>query len=300
MKFMNVATDGDKDLQTLIEVMIGNMLTGKNFAASIFILGYAPRSGKSTILNFIERIVGPENVGGLEFERFSDKFSLSSITNAKYNVCADVNPKITPKATASLKRISGNDTLVIEEKTKQAYSSHLNLPLVFSTNTQIDFGKMDGGLLRRIVAIPFNRSVDDQTEIPDLLEFLMLERDYIMSRCVNKFGKSLKASCLPYSQKSIDAKEEWVQDSIQNKIPISVSKFVAKKVEITRDDNDTVSSKELYSHYLEYCDKKDLEPLVYSVFCREFKGNYQIKDVKKRCKEENKKIHHACGVKLLN
>lgn len=300
MEFMAFATGNDKELQTLIECMVGNILTGRCFASAVYILGFAPRSGKSTLINLLEKVIGPENIGGLEFVRFGDSFSLSSIVNKKCNVCADVDPKMTSKAVSMIKRMSGDDTVAIEEKGKTAYAMHLNIPLIFSTNAPIDFAQVDGGLHRRIVAIPFDYSVDDTSADPQLLEFLTREKDYIMSRCINKYRKALIATHLPICDRSERAKQEWVDMSGKQNLEISVMRFVNEMLDITGDDTDAISSQNLHKSYVKFCEKEKLDALCLNIFCREIKGKHGVHDKKRHCKTSGTKIHFGVGVRFKN
>lgn len=298
IKFMETLTNGDKELQELIECIVANLLTGKNFDESLITCGYAAASGKTSFLNFCEKVAGAENVSAIPLAMFGGRFSLADAGTALYNVDADAESNINRSGGANLKKAIGDDRLVIESKGKDIYTARINFPIISATNKPLNFKDLDDGIIRRLLAVPCEHTVAKEDRNPDLVNCLYKERDYIISRCINKFSKALEVGHFPKCKRSEEVKREWIDASRQSGIPSSIREFVEEELEFT-DESEAISSSDIYSAYIKYCGEECLA-ITYEVFSRYLKSNYPVVDKKRKCKKTGKKIHFAVGVAFKN
>ena len=173
------------------------------------------------------------------------------------------NGKLSASAVSRLKSITGQDSIVIEEKYQRSENTVSNLRFLFGTNYPVTLPKEDDeeSFWERLIVIPFLRSVPQSELDVGLLDDLLDEKDDIVSLCLKNLNTFIRNNHrFSYCQKSEEVKRSW------RKLEISTASFYYfwnDCVEVTGDSQDTVYSSTLHSAYLNYCTKNELEAVSY-------------------------------------
>lgn len=151
-----ISTLYDKEERRKIEWAIGAVITGESKYIQKFLVFYGdPGSGKSTILNIIEKL----------FEGYYAVFdakALGSSNNAFALEAFRTNPLVAIQHDGDLSRIEDNtrlnslvshEEMTINEKFKATYTSRFNAFLFLGTNKPVKITDGKSGLIRRLIDV---------------------------------------------------------------------------------------------------------------------------------------------------
>ena len=151
-----ISTLYDEEERRKIEWAIGAVITGESKYIQKFLVFYGdPGSGKSTILNIIEKL----------FEGYYAVFdakALGSSNNAFALEAFRTNPLVAIQHDGDLSRIEDNtrlnslvshEEMTINEKFKATYTSRFNAFLFLGTNKPVKITDGKSGLIRRLIDV---------------------------------------------------------------------------------------------------------------------------------------------------
>ncbi len=265
LKFLNDAAMGDSEIVKLTLEVMGYLLSSLNTAKKFFVIGTAGNSGKSTLALLLKYLIGEEFVTSITPNNLSDRFALGSTRGKILNLAMDIaHGKLSASAVSRLKSITGQDSIVIEEKYQRSENTISNLRFLFGTNYPVTLPQEDdeNSFWERMVVIPFCRSVPPSEIDVDLLDDLLDEKDDIVSLCLKNLNTFIKNNHrFSYCQKSEEVKRSW------RKVEVSTASFYYfwnEKIEVTGNPQNSVYASTLHSEYLEYCTNNGLDAVPYS------------------------------------
>lgn len=151
-----ISTLYDPDERAKIEWCIGAIVSGDSKKIQKFAVFYgAPGTGKSTILNIVEKL----------FTGYTSTFEakeLASSSNAFATEMFKTNPLVAIQHEGDLSRIEDNaklnsivshEEMVINEKNKSLYSTRINAFLMMGTNKPVRITDAKSGIIRRLIDI---------------------------------------------------------------------------------------------------------------------------------------------------
>lgn len=185
-----VGTLYDETERFKIEWAIGAIVSGASKSLQKFFVFYGgPGTGKSTILNIIQRL----------FEDYATTFKAKDLT-AKTNTFAleafRSNPLVSIEHDGDLSRIEDNTTLnslvshepmLVNEKYKSNYTSRFWTLLFIGTNKPVKITDSKSGLLRRLVDIHPNERKLEFNEYNILMNRVEFELGGIVEHCLNVY-----------------------------------------------------------------------------------------------------------------
>lgn len=227
--------------ETLQEIM-GYACSKYVQAEKFFILRGASRTGKSTVINILQEIIGVENTSNIPLQKIGDRFFIAEGFGKIANLYGDL-PSAPVKDTGTIKSISGQDLITGEKKNKDPFQYKSFAKLIFATNQLPSFiNEGSDAILKRLEFLDFDVQVQDHNIDPFLKEKLLKEKEGIflwalkgLIRLINngfKFTKNLGG--------------EKVKEKFKMKNN-SVMYFVENHCSI--DPNNMMPKKELYAQY---------------------------------------------------
>lgn len=177
-KYINFALPKE-DVVTAQEV-IGYLLSTEMKAQKAFILYGPGNTGKSVLIELIERIIGYDYVSNVPFQDLSTKFSTVRLFGKLLNSYSDL-PQGKIKDTGAFKALVSGDTMHGEDKFEKGFDFKNTARLLFATNKlPSNFIDQTTGFYRRLTIIPFQNVVQDKDVDRDLINKLLEERDGIV------------------------------------------------------------------------------------------------------------------------
>lgn len=177
--------------RTKIEWAIGSIFSGASVdeVQKFYVFFGPPGSGKSTILNIIEKLFEGHTAhfSAFDMARADSQFSLEPFKN---------NPLVAVDQDADLSRIEINknlnsivshDKVLINSKGKNLYEIKPRSTLFVGTNTPIKITDRKSGLFRRLVDIQPSGNVIPEEHYHNLMRQVMFELGAIATHCLNVF-----------------------------------------------------------------------------------------------------------------
>lgn len=169
-----------------IEWAIGSIVNGDSKQLQKFFVFYgAPKTGKSTILNIIEKMFEGYTTAfdAKALGRVSDSFALEPFKN---------NPLIAIQQDGDLSRIEDNtrlnsivshETMLINEKFKSQYVMRFNTLLFMGTNKPVKITDLKSGITRRLIDISPTEKIVPRARYNKLLNDIGYELGAIAYHC---------------------------------------------------------------------------------------------------------------------
>lgn len=159
---------GDENLFELLFEQIGYAMYARTFIIPTISVFYGSgANGKSIVLDLVKDIVGGQNISALSMYDMTNAFSLAQSEGKLLNLSTDssAGPGDTMIATANtaefMKKSSSGEMFAFNPKHGKLHNGYGPRKFMFATNVMLKFGGIDEGLARRIYAIPFNATFQE-------------------------------------------------------------------------------------------------------------------------------------------
>jgi len=154
-RFLNQIMEGDAQRIDIIQEAFGYCLMPSTFLEKFFVLSGVGRNGKSTLLNVLRHMLGPDNVDSLTPEQLGDRYLVARLQSKFANLCADMS-EIQRTQEGMLKSIVSGEPIISDRKYKDAVQIRPRAKLFFAANLLPRFGDTSLGMWRRMILLPFN------------------------------------------------------------------------------------------------------------------------------------------------
>ena len=252
-------TLGDSELKTVLQEIMGYVLTHRMDAQKFFVFWSAGSSGKSTLCDVLVWLAGEENVSTVSLGSLNDKFARSQIEGKILNLATENETK--KVKTALLKQIVGGDVIQIECKGKAPRSYRPHVKCVFAVNNLPQFCENSYVMLRRMLIVPFpalftdNPNTDNPNEfqrIPNFQENLKPELAGIFNFAMEGYKRLRDNNFVFTKSKRID---DIMRNYTQQYSP--VQEFTQEC--LIKANDKKMYKKDLYEKFREWCKDNDLD-----------------------------------------
>lgn len=258
--------DEDKDI---LQLWCGFVLLGDNSVNKIMLFAGDAGSGKSTLIDLFERMLGHDSIATLNIERLNDRFELGSFYERRLLVAKDVSADaLNSQAAYMLKALSG-DSLIKAEIKHQNRRVELRGPfnVAITSNSNL-FIKLEGDAdawQRRLIILKFRKK-------PGLI---------VENKLAEKMFKDEGSAILNWMIKGairaraiLDQKDKFPKTAEQQKrvnellrLSDSVKAFVSE--ELQSDTKGKITTSTLHEAYENYCARNRVLPAPKGSFERE-------------------------------
>lgn len=280
-RFLDEITDGDKILKKRFWFFMAYILSQSVDAKAFFVMGCAPNSGKSVLGHFIEQLYERKYVSQIALNDMHKEFSLAPLVGKAVNISLDLPAsKLNDAAVSRLKQLTGDDSIVINEKYMPQFSYYNRAKFIFATNHPIKLIRDDEAFWNRLIYLPFTKSIEKREQNPDLKYQLMEEKDAIVSRAL-MYGRKLwdnhfEFPSTPYIEQTIRQWRGLVKDD--------VNQFLRECCVIGGDVVETMDR--LYQAYCVYSGSNRISRTDFKCYLENEIG---LTHIKKRVNSENPK-----------
>lgn len=251
----------------IAQELMGDLLIPSTVAEKAFILYGPGRSGKSTFLKVIEKILGKDQISNVALQDLSMRFKASLLLGKLANIYADL-PSKNISDTGIFKTLVSGDTIVAEEKFVKPFPFSNRARLIFSCN-ELPGNYVDrtDGFYRRLIILPFLRQVPENQIDPFLLQKFQQEQDGIVQWALQGLYR-LMANNFQFT-KSESNKTLLAEYRKQSN---NVIWFVEEHCELI--PNEIEYSIVLYQHYKRMCLENGLQPISQTKFNKSLVNDY--------------------------
>lgn len=244
LQFLDETFESDEQRINVLQEAMGYCFCADQVFEKFFVLQGSGRNGKSTVLNVLTYILGPDCVSSLGPRDFQRSTMLGQLYGKLANICGDM-PHRDMATEDLLKSITSGDAIAADRKFREAITFRPRAKLWFATNELPLFADRTQGIWRRLLLIPFLRVVPkDQIDVY-LLEKLQAEAPGILLWALLGLRRLLKQGEFTYSKVCEEAHE------MQRRTNFPILAFLSECTE--RIEGSALSADELWGAYLDWC-----------------------------------------------
>lgn len=247
-----------------IEWAIGAVVSGDSRFIQKFLVFYGPPgSGKSTILNVIQRLFHG-------YTTVFDARELAGNNNAFATSAFKSNPLVAVQHDGDLSRIVDNtklnsivahETMIVNEKYRAPFEARSNAFLFMGTNVPVKISDAKSGIIRRLIDVVPTQQTIEHDVYHALMEKINFELGAIAQHCLNRYilmGKNYYSAYRPT--------EMMLQTDV-------FYNFVESCFDIFKAE-DGITLKRAWILYKEYCGETGIEKILPQYKLREELKNY--------------------------
>jgi P4 family phage/plasmid primase-like protien len=243
-KFLRYAVPDDEDREMLLEY-IGLCCTKDVRQQKMLIISGDGGTGKSTIINLIQKLVGKRNISNVAMSKLQDNFQAIRMMGKLLNSCADLEIDALDDVTM-IKKLIGEDSISDSYKGKDIISFDNYAKLLFSTNElPLVRNEKTEGFYRRLLILTMNEKPKERD--PNLPDKLEKELPYLLHISMQALHRMYERGTILVSSNSIARTAQLRNDS--DTVEAFLSEACVKKSDVK------INRKDLYEKYAEWCDE---------------------------------------------
>jgi P4 family phage/plasmid primase-like protien len=260
--YLDFCMDGDEDCIDLLQEWAGYLLTGSNEYQRFLALEGEGGNGKSVYFAGLTAMLGIPNVSHVAMENFGGRFDLASTIGKAANISGDVG-EIDSMAEGILKMFTGGDVMQFDRKNLPPISVRPTAKLMMSFNGRPRIKDRSQGLWRRMLLVPFNRSIPsdrivrgmdnwrwwlDSGEVPGMLLWAIAGLDRLRSN--GEFTKSEKSMA---AIENYQIEENSARQFLMDEVDWLDADLLQTEKEKPEAQQCGVDCETLYSLYRQWC-----------------------------------------------
>lgn len=242
---------GMEQYECLMRVL-GYCLSSLTKGRKAFVFYGIGRTGKSTILNVIESVIGEGLVSHEPFHTMSNERSKAHYEGKRINISRETSTKVN-RNEESFKSLISCEYITGSEKFERQRDFIATLSFIFAGNTDLEFSNTDDAILDRLVYIMFTHKIPEDEIDLDLEEKLLAEKDVIFSLALDSLKGLIRDK---YDFKMAPIAEEHIKH--RRFLIHSAESFLAEKCKLS--ETGKVSKVTLYDAYIGFCKANALKP----------------------------------------
>lgn len=289
LKFLNKITQENQKVISLIQEMFGYCLTPGNWMQAAFILMGDGNNGKSTLLEILRELLGPDSTSALSLNELDQKFKRSMLRGKLANI-SDEAPTGKEISSDIFKNLVSGGTITAEEKNKPPFTFQNMAKIITAANKPPVLREQTTALHRRLVVIPFEYRITKSERNPHMVAALKRELSGILNWAIEGYHRLKECQAFTECITADDAKMKFIKDSD------SVLMFVDECCE--KKSSAKVSSIIFYKAYKEYCIERGYHPCADNEFGKRLK--LHIKNLNKVRRSNAAREWAYQGIKLTD
>jgi len=235
---------GMEQLECLLRVL-GYCISSLTKGRKAFVFYGIGRTGKSTILNVLEAVIGGGLVSHEPFHTMSGERAKAHYEGKRVNISRETSTKPN-RNEESFKSLISCEFTTGSEKYEKQRDFVATLSFVFAGNSDVDFTFMDDAIIDRLVYIIFNKTIPEEEIDLDLEAKLLAEKDVIFSLALDSLRRLIEDK---YDFKMAPIAEEHIKH--RRYLIHSAESFIAEKCKVSAEGK--VSKVALYAAYMAFC-----------------------------------------------
>lgn len=203
-------------------------------------------TGKSTIINLIQELVGKQNTSNVAMSKLSLNFQAIRMMGKLLNACADLEIDALDDV-STIKKLIGEDAMSDSYKGKDVISFDNYAKLLFSTNElPVVRNEKTEGFFRRLLVLTMNNKPDHRD--PRYYDKLKAEIPYLLHLAMDALARMYERGYILESENSEDRVRRLREESDTIEGFLGENNYVK-----TFRPYDRVNRNDLFQEYVEYC-----------------------------------------------
>jgi len=224
-----------------IQLALGYILSPYQGKKPIVLVIGPPDTGKSTLKEILQYVLSPF-ISSLSLDDMVKEFGLAPLVGKRANISSE-KPTLTIN-TEKIKRITGGEVLMVNEKYRPQYPAVINPVLIHLMNDPPKFSQLDDALVDRVIIVRTSNPLMKEEKDPMFLERMKKEGGKILHYIIWCYKKLRDTGFI------IPQDRDEVYDTLLSGRS-NVKKFLEAAVEF--DASAEIKGTELYDAYLKWC-----------------------------------------------
>jgi putative DNA primase/helicase len=216
--------------------------------ASLVLLGEGA-NGKSTFLNLVAALLGPENVSHATLQQLCNgKFELAELKGKLANICDDL-PGDSLKSVGNFKNLTGNAPIQAQFKYGKPFDFWNTAKMLWACNKLPPASEDTIAFYRRFIILNFDKIFIGKDVDTNLLEKLTTPEELsgLLNLALGALQRLLENRVFSHSKSIEETRKEYIRTAD------STQAFLEEMTEISDSQEDYVREDVLYSRYIAYC-----------------------------------------------
>lgn len=248
---------GYDQLECLLRVL-GYCISSLTKGRKAFVFFGIGRTGKSTMLNVLEAVIGGGLVSHEPFHVMSGERAKAHYEGKRVNISRETSTKLN-RNEESFKSLISCEYTTGSEKFEKQRDFVATLSFIFAGNADIEFVYMDDAVLDRLVYIVFTKEIPENEIDLNLEEKLIAEKNVIFSLALDSLKGLIEDR---YDFKMGATAEEHIRH--RRYLIHSVESFIDEKCILS--EKGKASKVALYAAYIAFCKANALSPVGRNTF----------------------------------
>lgn len=232
---------------------IGFLFYGSYRFQKIMFLYGSGGTGKSTLINVMQDMVGDEATSAVSLEALiKEPHAMPVLFGKTANFDSDAKPEFL-KDGSLLKKLTGDDPIYANPKNEKQFWFRNFAKLTFSMNSMPAMTDHSGGLARRAMIIKMDTKVTDKMMQQYPLSVIMHEIPGIFNQAMSHFRESLKRGTFTETESMRAELKDWLEGND------TVAMFIKEATETVLDSY--TEATDLFSAYKSYSMSGNYKPL---------------------------------------
>lgn len=266
---------GDLEKIHILQEFMGYcLIKSTKYEKALFMVG-AAQSGKSTIIETIQSMLGEDNVSNIGLHELSNPAFVGGLIDKYANLVSEI-PKNVRDYEDALNMIISGERLTINTKFVPTYNARPFCKLIFAANDMPRISNTSDAVFRRMLLLEFDNKIADDVVDVDLKYKLKKEFSGVfnwafigLKRLITRKGFT----------KSSNMNERIRQLKVRNNTTLY---FIEENYELCKQTEGDISVSEIYKEYNKFCLDIGARPLYINNFSEEIRKLYGDKILKKR------------------
>lgn len=223
----------DKVKIELLQEFFGYCLTPENNQKKALLLMGDTDTGKSTVLDILQYMLGSDNVSTLALEDFENDQLTPMMVNKLVNIDFDVN-KDAQRYESGFRKITSMEPINSNQKYEVAFKFIPICKIVMAANAFPRITDYSSAFYNRLLLIPMNRRFSEEEKIIELRDLLKNEISGILNWCIKGLmrlkqrGKFKEYDFVKQSVKELEDDNNPVNNFLNDHIEINMSYYIEK------------------------------------------------------------------------
>ena len=235
-----------------IERMLGYIVSSLILARVAFLLIGIGATGKSTLLEFIEHIVGTDHCSHVPFHRVGNMQARAEYYAKRLNISRD-NSQRPMKDEDAFKNLVSCEMVTARFLYENAFDFVPRLKMIFASNVPMNFAHADDAVYDRLMVVPFEKEIPNDKRDRDLLTKLLQERDIIFSVALDQLPDLIHSGYDFMEPERCKRIIDGYRAALH-----TAEHFLNERCILS--EKGTVSSVLLYKQYCSWCAENGLQP----------------------------------------
>jgi P4 family phage/plasmid primase-like protien len=290
-RFLTEVMEGDDERIELLRQWAGYLLMPDNLRQKFLLIAGSGRNGKTVFTSVLERMVGLDNVSHVPLCQFSNQFALSGTLGKVLNSSSESSGVLDKFAETTLKSYTSGDRMTFQRKYKEPVHDFPTAKIMISTNQLPQFTDKSSGIWRRLLFVPFERSIAEHQQNPNLIEELSTELGGIFNWAFEGLKSLMQAGRFTMPKKCSMAIEQYRRD-VNPARAFLLDNYAAGL------DYGGLPAQEVYACYVRYCQDNGFRHMNSNNFGKEVKRTFpSVRRDRRRFNGRQTSIYSGMAVK---